>query len=128
LPHLPAYIAARQRAAQAYDTALQSLPWLETPKCLPASTHVYHQYTLKIKDGRRDGLRQYLHAQGIPTMVYYPLSLQEQPAFQHIARQGCDAPVSEKLGRSVLSLPMHTELSDEQIHQITQEIINYGQQ
>jgi dTDP-4-amino-4,6-dideoxygalactose transaminase len=125
LPHLPAYTLARRQAAAAYDAELRSLPWIETPVCLPASTHVYHQYTLKIGNGRRNDLQQYLKSKGIPTMIYYPFPLQEQPAFRHIIRMGNDLSASKTLCRSVLSLPMHTELDDEQIGKIVEEIKKY---
>ncbi|MDR2682783.1 MAG: DegT/DnrJ/EryC1/StrS family aminotransferase, partial [Dysgonamonadaceae bacterium] len=125
LPHLPDYILARRKAAKSYDDGLKDLPWIETPDCLPASTHVYHQYTIKVRNGQRDALQQHLKTQGIPTMIYYPLPLQQQPAFRQIVRPGSDLSVTEALCRSVLSLPMHTELNDEQIEKIIEAIKRY---
>ena len=118
LPHLSSFVAARRKAAAAYDARLKNSTWIETPDCLPASTHVYNQYTLKIRNGQRDNLRQYLKTQGIPTVVYYPFPLQEQPAFRKIVRISGDLCETEALCRSVLSLPMHTELDEEQIARI----------
>ena len=116
LPYLSSFILARRKAAERYDEGLKTLSeYVDAPLCLPASTHVYHQYTLKIGKGRRDELQQYLKKQGIPTMIYYPLPLQEQPAFRYVARKGSDLCETEKLCRSVLSLPMHTELTEEQV-------------
>ena len=125
LQHLASFVFARRKAASAYDVGLKTLSWIETPTCLPASTHVYHQYTLKVKDGQRDNLRQYLKTQGIPTMIYYPFPLQEQPAFRNIVRTVGDLSETEALCRSVLSLPMHTELDDEQIATIVEKITSY---
>ena len=125
LPHLASYIFARRKAAAAYDTGLNALAWIETPACIPASTHVFHQYTIKIRNGQRDNVRQYLKTQGIPTMVYYPLPLHEQPAFRNIVRRVGNLIETETLCQSVLSLPMHTELSNEQIATIIEKITSY---
>jgi dTDP-4-amino-4,6-dideoxygalactose transaminase len=126
LPYLDAFIQARRKAAAAYDSGLKPLAAaIETPVCIPASTHVYHQYTLQVKHGRRDGLQKYLNEKGIPAMLYYPLPVHRQPAFKGIAKPGGDLSESEKLCRSVLSLPMHTELDDEQIEYIVSQIVNY---
>ncbi|GHV23447.1 hypothetical protein FACS189428_6960 [Clostridia bacterium] len=126
LPYLKEYLTARRKAAAEYDKELKDLSdRIETPYCIPASTHVFHQYTLKVKDGQRDPLQQYLKEKGIPTMIYYPFPLQEQPAFKYSGRIGSDLSESVKLCRSVLSLPMHTELDEEQIEYIIEQIQNY---
>jgi dTDP-4-amino-4,6-dideoxygalactose transaminase len=125
LPHLPAWILARRKAANAYDDGLKALPWIETPDCLSVSTHVYHQYAIKVRNGQRDALQQYLKTLGIPTMIYYPFPLQKQPAFRNIVRTGNDLQTAEMLCRSVLSLPMHTELDDKQISIIIEAIKRY---
>jgi dTDP-4-amino-4,6-dideoxygalactose transaminase len=126
LPYLNSHIAARQKVARLYDEGLQAFTsLLETPGCIPASTHVYNQYTLKIKDNRRDDLQRYLKEKGIPTMIYYPQPLHAQPAFRDIVRKGSDLTVTEQLCQSVLSLPMHTELDEEQIRYIVEQIRNY---
>ena len=125
LPHLPSYISARRKAAADYAAGLKTVSWIETPECLPTSTHVYHQYTIKIRNGWRDNLRQYLQSQGIPTSIYYPFPLQEQPAFRDIVRTAGDLSQTEMLCRSVLSLPMHTELDKEQIATIVEKIVQY---
>lgn len=84
------------------------------------STHVYHQYTLKVKDGMRNALKEHLLKQGIPSMIYYPLPLNKQNAFKNIVPTSEQLNVSTELAQSVLSLPMHTELSEEeQKHIIT---------
>jgi dTDP-4-amino-4,6-dideoxygalactose transaminase len=125
LPHLPTCILARRKVAKAYDDRLKILPWIETPDNLPTSTHVYHQYTIKVKNKQRDALQQYLKKHGIPTTVYYPSPLQEQPAFRNIARTGNDLEMTQMLCHSVLSLPIHTALDDEQISAIVETIQQY---
>lgn len=114
LKHLDEYSHVRHEAAQYYTSQLQGVKGIITPEELPLSTHVYHQYTLKVLDGKRDVLKQHLADAGIPSMIYYPLPLQQQEAFQTIARAAEPLDTAEKLAYSVLSLPIHTELSTEQ--------------
>ena len=84
------------------------------PEEIPNSTHVYHQYTLQILDGKRDALKEFLASKGIPAMIYYPLPLQKQEAFKNITRAAESLEISQKLADSVLSLPIHTELTHEE--------------
>ena len=112
LPHLDAYNAARQRAAAYYDAAFATMPQLQTPAREPNSTHVFHQYTLILKDGDRDALRQHLSALEIPAMIYYPVPLYKQEAFSPYWKGG-ELPVTEHLCRTVFSLPIHSELTPE---------------
>ncbi|GAP72891.1 DegT/DnrJ/EryC0/StrS aminotransferase family [Candidatus Symbiothrix dinenymphae] len=114
LKYLNNYMAARQKVAKIYKEGLRGVEGIATPKEHPFSTHVYHQYTLKVGDGKRDALKQYLAEQGIPTAIYYPRPLQEQPAFKFIARTAEPLRVAKELSQSVLSLPMHSELTAEQ--------------
>jgi dTDP-4-amino-4,6-dideoxygalactose transaminase len=126
LPYLNTYIQSRQKVAQAYNDALKVRADLyEIPECIPASTHVYHQYTLKVKQNKRDDLQKYLKEKGVPTMIYYPTPLHKQPAFRGVIRIGSDLSETEKLCKSVLSLPIHTKLDEEQIHYITDLLVNY---
>ena len=111
---LDKYEQARQEAAKKYDEAFGDIDDLVIPKKETFSTHVYHQYTLKVKDGKRDDLRTFLEQNDIPSMVYYPVPLHKQKAFLPIARQGGALNISETLAEQVLSLPMHTELDEEQ--------------
>ncbi len=113
LHHLNNYIHIRQQAAKRYYKGLSEVKSIVLPYREPFSTHVFHQFTLKVIDGKRDELRTYLAAQGIPSMIYYPLPLQRQNAFMGIAREGEEPTISELLSRQVLSLPMHTELTEE---------------
>lgn len=110
LAYLDEYNAARQRAAAYYDAAFADIQQLKTPFRQHNSTHVFHQYTLVMRDGDRDALRQHLAAQNIPAGVYYPVPLYKQKAFAHYWAGG-ELPVTEMLCRSVISLPMHSELN-----------------
>lgn len=126
LKHLDEYCRARYEAAKYYTSKLKEFDpqgqFFETPVELQNSTHVYHQYTLKIKNretgdaevSSRDALKQFLAGEGIPSMIYYPLPLQEQDAFKPITRAGESLEISRQLAESVLSLPIDTEISREQ--------------
>lgn len=114
LKYLDQYEQARQQAAKRYDKAFEDIDDLLIPKKETFSTHVYHQYTLKVKGGKRDELKTLLEQNDIPAMIYYPVPLHKQKAFLPIARQGGTLNVSETLAEQVLSLPMHTELDEEQ--------------
>ena len=123
LPHLDAYIANRQRAAAYYDRAFAHNAHILTPGREKSSTHVYHQYTLRLIDVDRDAVREELAARGIPAMIYYPIPLHLQKAYQDPRYLPGDFPVAEKLAACVLSLPMHTELDDEQLEYITRNVL-----
>lgn len=110
LSHIDEFISARQAVAKRYDEALKDISEIQLPYRSPTSTHVYHQYTLQIKDGRREELQNYLHEQGIPALIYYPVPMQDQVAFKNHVRHGGDLSVSKRLAQSVLSLPIHTEM------------------
>ena len=123
LPHLNEYIANRQRAAAYYDKVFAHNAHVLTPGREKASTHVYHQYTLRLIDVDRDAVREELAARGIPAMIYYPIPLHLQKAYQDPRYLPGDFPVAEKLAACVLSLPMHTELDDEQLEYITRNVL-----
>ena len=132
LKHLDEYGQARYAAASYYTEKLKAFDpeqkYFITPKELEQSTHVYHQYTLKIKNSKRDALKQFLADAGIPSMIYYPLPLQEQEAFKPITRAGEDLTISKDIAYSVLSLPVHTEMSREIQDHIIEEIVNFYNQ
>lgn len=129
LKHLDEYGAARYEAASYYTQQLKAFDPEEkffiTPKKLPNSTHVYHQYTLKIKNNKRDELKAYLAEQGIPSMIYYPLPLQEQEAFKPITRAAESLEKSKECAYSVLSLPIHTEMTKEIQNEVLKAIIEF---
>lgn len=119
LPHLDTYIAARQKAAAYYDTALNGIEEIQIPHRVSYSTHVFHQYTLTIKNGKRDALKQYLNEHDIPSMIYYPVPMHLQKAYvMDKYPKGC-FPISEKLCEEVISIPMHTELTEAELEYIT---------
>jgi len=122
LKYLDEYIKARQNAASIYNSAFATHPYIQTPAISDFSTHVFHQYTLKITNGRRDELHKFLLEKNIPNAIYYPVSLHLQNAFKPYGFQIGDFPVSEQLCKEVISLPMHTELSEEQLTYIVNTI------
>ncbi|MBQ7531537.1 MAG: DegT/DnrJ/EryC1/StrS family aminotransferase [Paludibacteraceae bacterium] len=125
LPHLNEYIAARQRAADYYDRAFAGCDRILVPERSQHSTHVFHQYTLRIVGADRDALREALTKAGVPAMIYYPIPLHLQKAYQDPRYKQGDFPVAERLAACVLSLPMHTELDDEQLAFITKQVLNF---
>lgn len=129
LKYLDEYGQVRRDAAHYYSEQLKAFDpeqqYFVTPVELEKSTHVYHQYTLKIKNGKRDTLKQYLVEAGIPSMIYYPLPLQEQEAFKQIARAGGSLNVAKELADSVLSLPIHTEMTREMQNQVIDSVIGF---
>ncbi|RKE82887.1 DegT/DnrJ/EryC1/StrS family aminotransferase [Chryseobacterium sp. AG363] len=125
LKHLDEYSASRNRMADYYDTNLAGISEIQTPKRAANSTHVFHQYTLRVKNGKRDGLQKYLAEKNIPSMIYYPLPLYKQEAFLQYAKEGFSLPVTEQLCKEVISLPVHTEFDQEVLDIIITEIKNY---
>jgi dTDP-4-amino-4,6-dideoxygalactose transaminase len=125
LPHLDTYCEKRQMAANRYDSNLKAVNFVEIPKRTTYSTHVFHQYTLKIKDGYRDALANFLSEQGVPNMIYYPVPLHKQGAFLSYTKDNFQLENAEILCKEVLSLPMHTELTEEQIDFITNKIKDF---
>ena len=124
LPHLNEYIAARQKAAAYYDKAFADNEKLLIPGREPHSTHVFHQYTLRVVGADRDALREGLAARGIPAMIYYPVPLHQQKAYLDPRYKDGDFPAAERLAACVLSLPMHTELDEEQLQFITSSVLD----
>ena len=122
LKYLKNYSAARQEAAAFYDKIFQAVDWMQIPTRQHNSTHVFHQYTLKIKDGHRDTLIDHLSAAGIPFGVFYPLPLYDQEAFKHFVPEDLDLPVTEMLCKSVISLPIHTEMDEEILSHISEVV------
>ncbi|MCR4603103.1 MAG: DegT/DnrJ/EryC1/StrS family aminotransferase [Prevotella sp.] len=129
LKHLDEYGQARYAAASYYTEKLKAFDpeqkFFITPKELENSTHVYHQYTLKIKNGKRDALKQFLADAGIPSMIYYPLPLQEQEAFKPITRAAENLTIAKDIAYSVLSLPVHTEMTKEIQDAVISKIIEF---
>lgn len=125
LKRLDNYIIARQKAANYYDEAFKNQPKLTIPFRSEKSTHVFHQYTLIVRDIDRDGLQSYLQTHGVPAMIYYPVPIHMQKAYQDSRYTEGDFPITEQLAKSVISLPMHTELDEEQQDYIISKIMDY---
>lgn len=113
LKRLNRYNDSRRAAADRYDAAFNEIEELTTPVRAAYSTHVFHQYTLKVSNGKREELREHLEELDIPAMIYYPVPLQDQKAFEGICEVRTDLSVTNSLSESVISLPMHSELSTE---------------
>lgn len=127
LRYLDQYIKARNEVAEAYDKAFGNHPHISIPKRIAASTHVFHQYTIKLKGVDREAFAKFLALSGIPTMVYYPVPVHLQVAYQSYGYKQGDFPISEKLCQEVISLPMHTEMDPEQLGHIISTVNNFFQ-
>lgn len=133
LPKLNGYCEARRNAARAYSKAFAGQEFIIAPKtvngcegiCDICDCHVFHQYTLKITNGKRDALVKHLNENNIPCGVYYPIPLHNQKAYLDDRYKEEDFPVTNSLVKEVVSLPMHTELDDEQINHITNTVIGF---
>ena len=123
LKHLDEYAAARNKAADYYDKAFENHPKLKTPVRAKNSTHVFHQYTLQLVGVDRKLLREQLTERGIPAMIYYPIPLHEQKAYKNSRFKKEDFPVTEKLCATVLSLPIHTEMDEDMLKYITDNLV-----
>jgi len=125
LRELDNYKAARNKAAKFYDDAFSNIDAITTPYRDPNSTHAFHQYTMQLNGVDRDGLIEHLKAKDIPAMIYYPVPLHKQEAFKTENYHEPHLPVTDDLCTKVFSLPMHTELSEEQLAYITESVIEF---
>jgi dTDP-4-amino-4,6-dideoxygalactose transaminase len=123
LKYLEKYILARQSAANWYDRHFAQLEGLVIPRRVAYSSHSYHQYT--IRSSNRDDLQTFLKGRGIPSMIYYPSPIHLQEAYKYLGYKEGDFPLAEQLSREVLSLPMHTEMDEDQLQYITDAILEY---
>ncbi|MDR2122814.1 MAG: DegT/DnrJ/EryC1/StrS family aminotransferase [Flavobacteriaceae bacterium] len=126
LPLLDSYNEKRRKAADFYDQAFINHPNLIVPaRAEEYSTHVFHQYTLKVINADRNALQQYLSEKDIPAMIYYPVPLRKQKAYDNGNYNDADFPVTNQLIDQVISLPMHTELDEEQLEYITNSVLSF---
>lgn len=126
LPLLDNYNKARQNAARKYSAAFEGNKNIIAPSiCDICDCHVFHQYTLRIINEDRDGLMQHLLDKGIPCAIYYPIPLHSQKAYKDARYKEEDFPITNQLVKEVISLPMHTELDDEQIKFITDSVLEF---
>ncbi|MFC0426344.1 DegT/DnrJ/EryC1/StrS family aminotransferase [Chryseobacterium scophthalmum] len=124
LPNLDSYNDARRKAADYYDDAFAGNENILTPKRSENSTHVFHQYTLRILNGKRNELQKFLTEKEIPAMIYYPVALRKQKAYYQESNDA-DFVNTDKLLDQVISLPMHTELDEEQLKYITDAVLEF---
>ena len=133
LPHLDAFCQSRREAAMFYSNAFNDVPGIMIPKlvsgceeiCATCDCHVFHQYTLRVLNGKRDGLAAHLKENGIPFGIYYPVPLHLQKAYADPRYNEADFPITNNLVKEVISLPMHTELDEEQLTFISNAVMDY---
>ena len=120
LKYIDSWNQARRNIARTYNQLLANLPQIITPKLTDG--HVFHQYTIRITNGQRDQLKKYLAAQGIGSMIYYPIPQDQLPVYQG---QYEPLPISIQLAQEVLSLPIWSELDPDKIREVTKKIIDF---
>ncbi|HEX6334128.1 MAG TPA: DegT/DnrJ/EryC1/StrS family aminotransferase, partial [Flavisolibacter sp.] len=125
LRYLDAYIDARRAVADYYDAAFDGHPKITTPYRAPYSRHVFHQYTLVVEGVDRDALHAYLAQHNVPSMIYYPVPAHRQKMFSHFGSEETELPATDWLTGKVISLPMHTELDEEQLAFITSNVLAF---
>lgn len=123
--YLNEHLAARKKAAGFYDQALSDWSLGQLPSRMKNAIHTFNQYTLQIKDGKRDELKTFLTEKGIPSMIYYPLPLYKQEAFKKYVSEDCKLPNTENLCQSVLSIPIHTEMNKDILVRITDSLKSF---
>lgn len=125
LKYIDAFTEARRQVARYYNERLEDHPLIIPPYQAPYSTHVYHQYTIRVKNGKRDHLQRFLRERGIPSMIYYPLAVQEQEAFRFLSRIPSPVTRAAAVCKEVLSLPIHTEMTREEQTYIMDTLLSY---
>ena len=125
LKHLDEYIEARRKAAGFYDNAFADCQKIKTPFRASYSNHVFHQYTIILEGVNRDELHKFLTEQKVPSMIYYPVPAHQQKMFAEYNSSVLDMPVTDWLTHRVISLPMHTELDEEQLNYITSKVLEF---
>lgn len=125
LKHLSEFNAARRKVADRYDKAFSECRSITVPERSGYSSHIFHQYTIRVKNGRRDELKKFLESKKIPSMIYYPGPLHMQNAYSYLGYKENDFPVTTLLCKEVLSLPMHPDMDSEQIDYITFSVLEF---
>lgn len=125
LKHLSQFNSSRKAVADLYDEAFLGCDSISIPLRVKYSSHIFHQYTIRVKNGKRDELRKYLESKKIPSMVYYPGPLHLQEAYRFLGYQENDFPITANLCREVLSLPMHPDMEQDQIDYIISSIFKF---
>jgi UDP-2-acetamido-2-deoxy-ribo-hexuluronate aminotransferase len=125
LKYLSKFNADRKAVADLYDKAFEGCASTSIPERVKYSSHIFHQYTIRVRNGKRDELKRYLETKNIPSMIYYPGPLHTQKAYCHLGYMENDFPVTNTLCKEVLSLPMHPDMEREQIDYITNNILEF---
>ena len=125
LKHLSKFNAARKAVADMYDEAFAGCRSIIIPERVNYSTHIFHQYTIRVKNGKRDELKKFLESKNIPSMVYYPGPLHMQEAYSYLGYKENDFPVSTTLCKEVLSLPMHPDMEQDQLDYIILNVLEF---
>ena len=125
LKYLSEFNTARKAAADFYDKAFEHCNSITVPERVKYSSHIFHQYTIKVRNGQRDALKNFLETKNIPSMVYYPGPLHLQNAYSYLGYTDRDFPVTTSLCKEVLSLPMHPEMDKDQLVYITNSILEF---
>ncbi len=125
LKHLTEFNKARRKSADYYDNAFAGCDSITIPERAPYSSHIFHQYTIKVKHNKRDDLQSFLKSKNIPSMVYYPGPLHMQPAYAYLGYKESDLPVTTALCKKVLSLPMHPDMETDQLDYISRNILEF---
>jgi len=125
LKHLDQYIETRRAAADFYDNAFEHCTKIKTPSRAAYSNHVFHQYTIILENVDRDELHKFLAKEKIPSMIYYPVPCHRQKMFSQFNTASLDIPVTDWLSERVISLPMHTELDEEQLNYISHKVLEF---
>jgi dTDP-4-amino-4,6-dideoxygalactose transaminase len=125
LKYLDGYNDSRKAAADIYDEAFLGCQDIKIPERSEFSTHIFHQYTLRVTNGKRNELKDYLQSKKIPSMIYYPVPLHLQKAYKYLGYKKGDFPVTEMLSDQVVSLPMCPELDQEQLDYITTNVLGF---
>lgn len=125
LKYLDRFNEARRRVADAYDKSFSGTNSIIIPKRVPYSSHIFHQYTIRVRNGKRDALRDFLGKAGVPSMIYYPGPLHTQEAYRFLGYGENDFPVTSELCSEVLSLPMHPDMEQEQLDFIISNVLKF---
>jgi UDP-2-acetamido-2-deoxy-ribo-hexuluronate aminotransferase len=125
LRYLSQFNSSRRAIADQFDSAFKKYNFISVPERVPYSSHIFHQYTIKVKNGKRDELKKFLESMHIPSMIYYPGPLHMQEAYRYLGYKEHDFPVTEELCKEVLSLPMYPDMEQEQIDYIIFNILKF---
>lgn len=125
LNHLEEWTDKRRDNARFYSNALEDIEGLELPQIAEGRRHIFNQYTIRVKKGKRDKLKEFLEGQGISTAIYYPLALHLQPCFSFLDYREGDFPAAEKASEEVLSLPVYPELKKEEREYVVEKILEF---